>query len=142
MSALCDVNVLVALLHARHIHASRAVAWLDTQDNPRTVLICRVAHMGALRILTNAKWMKEDVISAAAFWRGWDQLHNDDRFAFVQEPAGLEASWRRITTMLPKGQNAETDTYFAAFAIASACRLLTFDQGFRKFSGLDVELLL
>jgi len=34
-----------------------------------------------------------------------------------------------------------TDAYLAAFAKMSAAGLSTFDQGFRRFSGLALELL-
>src|SRR5688500_13635584 len=91
MAFLCDVNVLVALLHARHTHSARAIAWLNRQGEPGSVLICRVAQMGALRVLTNPLWLKEDVMSATEFWKGWDVLQGDDRFAMVSEPEELEA---------------------------------------------------
>jgi toxin-antitoxin system PIN domain toxin len=141
MVSLCDVNVLVALLHERHTHSTRAVAWLDEQNEPESVLICRVAQMGALRVLTNSLWLKEDVMSAAEFWRGWDVLRRDNRFAMVSEPEDLEAAWRRITKPFPKGQTAETDAYFAAFASSTGFRLVTFDRGFRRFSNINVEIL-
>ena len=141
MASLCDVNVLVALLHARHVHSASAITWLEQRDQPNTVLICRVAQMGALRILTNPQWLKEDVMNAENFWRGWDMLLNDDRFTHIKEPEDLEMVWRKLTTTFPKGHIAGTDTYFAAFAYASSHRLVTFDQGFRQFPQLDVEIL-
>lgn len=140
-ASLCDVNVLVALLHARHVHSARAVAWLEQQDQRDSVLICRVAQMGALRILTNSQWLKEEVMSAVEFWRGWEVLLSDDRFTFINEPANLEMVWKRITKPFPKGQTAGTDTYFAAFATAINHRLVTFDRGFRRFSHLNVDIL-
>lgn len=97
--------------------------------------------MDALRVLTNSLWFKEDVMSAAEFWRGWDVLQGDNRFAMVSEPKTLEAAWRRITKPFPKGKTAETDAYFAAFASAAGFRLVTFDRGFSRFSNIDVEIL-
>jgi len=141
MASLCDVNVLVALLHARHVYSARAVAWLEKQDQQGSVLICRVAQMGALRILTNRQWLKEEVMSAAEFWRGWEVLLSDDRFTLIHEPDTLEMMWRKTTKPFPKGQIAGTDAYFAAFATAIGHRLVTFDRGFRQYSQLDVDLL-
>lgn len=141
MAYLADVNFLIALLHARHSASARAAAWLAGQDEPRSILACRVAQMGALRILTNPAWLKDDVLPARAVWEAWDLLLADDRFATVGEPPGLERAWRSLTEELPAGTCAETDTYFAAFAQVGGHRLLTFDRGFRRFGGLDAVIL-
>jgi uncharacterized protein len=142
LAYLADTNFLVALLHARHSASERAVAWLNSQEEgPKIILLCRVAQMGALRILTNPAWLKEEVLPAAAVWEAWDLLLTDNRFSRVQEPARLEEVWRRLTRSLAAGRCAETDIYFAAFAIAGGHRLVTFDRGFRQFEELDVEVL-
>lgn len=138
MGALVDVNVLVALMHARHVHSARAVRWLATHDKPRAIAICRVSQMGALRILTHPSAMKEEVKSASEFWNGWQRLIEDDRFALVGEPAGLESAWRMLTAALPRGKPAETDCYLAAFAIAGKYTLVSFDQGLRRFASLEL----
>ena len=138
MAALADVNVLVALLHARHVHSVQAVHWLETQEEPGAVAICRISQMGALRILTNPSVMQQDVKTVAEFWTGWQQLLNDDRFAQVCEPAGLEETWRGLSSELAKGKIVETDCYLAASAIAGGHRIASFDRGLRRFAGLDV----
>jgi len=140
MAFLADVNVLIALLHARHAASGRAIAWLDRQQESSSILLCRVAQMGVLRILTNPAWMKDEALPAAAIWEAWDVLLSDDRFARVEEPPRLEAQWRVLTQDFPAGRCAETDTYLAAFARAGGHRLLTFDRGFRRFEGLDVTM--
>lgn len=140
MASILDVNVLVALLHARHRHSQRAVRWLDEQGRG-SVLICRVAQMGALRLLTQPAMMKEDVLSAADFWLGWEQLMEDERFVIVDEPEGFESLWRETTGSLRKGQCAETDSYFAALALSGGWTLVTFDRGFRRFPSIKAEIL-
>ncbi|MBV8201780.1 MAG: PIN domain-containing protein [Acidobacteria bacterium] len=141
MAYLVDANCLIAILHARHALAARALAWLDVQDEPGSILLCRIVQMAALRVLTNPSWLKEDVLSASAVWDAWDLLLTDDRFVQVREPAGLEKEWRLLTRAFPVGRCADTDMYLAAFARAGGHRLLTFDRGFRQFDGLDVEIL-
>jgi predicted nucleic acid-binding protein len=94
--------------------------------------------MGALRILTHPSAMKDEVKSASEFWRGWQRLIEDDRFALAREPAELEDAWRALTSSLPKGTPTETDCYLAAFAIAGAHSLVSFDGGMRRFKGLKV----
>jgi uncharacterized protein len=141
LAYLVDTNFLIALLHARHALSERAVAWLDAHEETSSVLLCRVAQMGALRVLTNPAWLREDVLPAAAVWVAWDLLLTDSRFSQVQEPARLEKEWRLLTRTFAAGHCAETDAYFAAFARAGGYRLLTFDKGFRAFAGLDAEIL-
>lgn len=138
MAGLLDVNVLVALLHERHRHASEAVRWLERQA-PASILICRVAQMGALRILTQPAVMKEDVISGAEFWEGWERLMADERFSAVSEPASLEEVWRDLTRAMPKGHAIGTDTYFAALALAGDWTLISFDRGFGSFPDVRTE---
>ena len=118
MASLLDVNILVALMHARHPHSARVIHWLGRQETPGVLVCCRVAQMGALRILTRPAAMGEDVLSAAQFWRGWSQLMHDERFAHVDEPKDFETTWRNLTLPFEKGRCAETDTYFAAMALA------------------------
>lgn len=141
MASLIDVNVLIALLHARHRHSPQAVAWLDRQDEIASVLICRVVQMGALRILTHPTVMKKDAMNAGTFWRGWDAVAQDERFAWADEPEIFETVWRELTGKLPAGTSAETDAYLAALSLAGAWKLATFDQGFTRFPNLDLELI-
>jgi toxin-antitoxin system PIN domain toxin len=141
MGYLADVNFLVAILHARHAFSKRAVSWLDHQKEPGSVLLCRVVQMGALRLLTDSRWLKTEVRSAASVWDGLDLTLTDDRVARVEEPPRIEAEWRRLTRAFPAGRCADSDAYLAAFAHAGGYRLLTFDRGFRQFEGLDVEIL-
>lgn len=136
MPALIDVNVLVALLHAAHIHSEAATRWLDEQTDAGSVVLCRVVQMGALRILTRPSIMGADLLSPSQFWTAWEQVLDDERFRFEPEPAGLEAVWRRLTETLPERTCAETDAYLAAFAIAGGWSLCTFDRGFVRFPRL------
>ncbi len=140
MGALVDVNVLVALMHARHVHSAPAVNWVAGQEEPGAIAICRVSQMGALRILTHPSAMKNEVKSASEFWGGWQRLMDDDRFALVGEPAGLENGWRALTAALPRGKSVETDCYLAAFAIAGNHSLVSFDRGLRRFASLNLVI--
>ena len=82
--------------------------------------------------------MKDDVKRASEFWDGWQRLMEDERFALVGEPAGLQNAWSALTAALPRGKPAETDCYLAAFAIAGRQSLVSFDRGLRRFAGLDL----
>ncbi len=102
--------------------------------------IPRVVQIGALRLTTQPVVMQADMRVRAEFWQGWDQIMRDDRFAYVEEPAGMTSSWRSLCAALPKGTTAETDTYLAAFALAGGTTLATFDKGFARFAGIPIEI--
>ena len=142
MTDLLDVNIVFALLHPRHRHTSRVLAWLAGKQDVGSLLVCRVVQMGVLRLLTQPGTMQDDLMTPIEFWEGWDSLLRDDRFVLVEEePADLEKRWRELCSALPKGKIAETDTYLAAFALAGGYTLATFDRGFARFEGLRAEIL-
>ena len=64
MSALCDVNVLLALVTDRHALHGFAVRWLEDVYSGEAV-VCRIAQMGLLRLLNNPAVMQEDVLNVA-----------------------------------------------------------------------------
>jgi uncharacterized protein len=66
-------------------------------------------------------------------WRVYDELYNDPRVAFLDEPNGVEPLWRSYTqhrTFSPKVWN---DAYLAAVATAGGLEMVTFDRGFEQF---------
>lgn len=141
MAFLLDVNLLVALLHLRHAHSRAAVRWFDEQQEQGSILVCRTVQSGALRILTHPAVMKEDVISAAEFWKGWDVFAADDRIAIPSEPEDFAKTWRQVTHAIPKGKQAETDAFLAAFAISGDWSVATFDRAFKRFRDLKLTVL-
>ncbi len=141
MRLLIDVNVLLALMHARHVHSSRAIKWLESINSENSICICRVVQMGLLRLLTRKSIMKDDIISASQFWKAWKALMADYRFSFISEPENIELTWKKTTDNFRKGQSAETDSYLASFAIAADLSLISFDKGFSKFDELKWTLL-
>jgi uncharacterized protein len=62
--ALCDVNVLLALVTERHVHHAAAVRWFDTLPAGAAV-VCRVAQMGLLRLLNSPTVMREEALDAS-----------------------------------------------------------------------------
>lgn len=132
MASLIDVNVLMALLYEDHLHTRPALDWLKEQS-PKSVLICRVVQMGALRLLTKPSVMKGEVVNPAVFWKMWDRLRQDSRFAFVTEPETFDSEWKKMTSSLATGESAGTDAYLSAFAKAGGYILVTFDKGMTRF---------
>ena len=140
MPALCDVNVLLALCYEGHVHHPQVLAWFDQQDDLEVVL-CRHTQLGLLRLLSNAAIMGNDVCTIQQAWAIYDMVIEDARFEMVNEPNELEVFLRQYTTSGQVSPKLWQDAYLAAFARAGRLRLVTFDQGFRKFSGLQLILL-
>lgn len=144
MTYLADVNVWIALAYDEHVHHETALEWFATTKSDATlhqITFCRVTEMGLLRLLTNTHVMRADVRSPAAAWAALHTFYQDPRVQFMAEPEGLEASWRIATRHHYSGVNFWTDAYLSAFAEKAGYTLVTFDRGFRRYSGLKVEFL-
>jgi hypothetical protein len=140
MSYLIDVNVWVALALAGHTHHLTALRWIE-DTAPDHLFFCRTTQQGLLRLLTNSHVMGENVLSAAQAWRVYDAFRQDDRVNFAEEPSQLEQLWRAGTRLRQSGTNYWTDTYLAAFAIASGHTIVTFDHAFNRMRGVRAHIL-
>jgi len=139
--ALCDVNVLLALVTDRHALHGVSVRWSEGVPTGGAVL-CRVSQMGLLRLLNNPAVMEEDVLDTADCWALWRRLLEDERFRFVaEEPPGLDAAFERFTSGRAFSPRLWTDAYLAAYAHAAGLTLVTLDHGFRAFPGLACDVL-
>ena len=141
MPALCDINFLVPLCYAHHVHHTVAQDWLEQHDVPASFAICRMSQLGLLRLLCTEAVMCEDTLSAAEAWHVYDALMHDDRFVFIPESSGLDAALRRFASRRKPATRLWTDAYLAAFALAAGLQFITFDSDFRQFAGLDLVLL-
>ena len=141
MPSLCDVNVLLALCHADHVHHDRAHEWLAEVNAPGDVLICRISQLGLLRLLNTPAVMLGEPRDVKTAWQDYDALMMDERFAFASESPQLDAAFRRIMPIKLVSPKVWQDAYLAAFAISADLRFVTFDQAFRQFRDLDLLLL-
>jgi uncharacterized protein len=140
MTAVCDVNTLLALCYQGHIHHTQAVAWFDQQDD-LSVILCRMTQLGLLRLLTNPAVMRTDVRTLEQAWGVYDLLISDGRIEFENEPADVDSHLRRLSNFEQVSPKLWQDAYLAAFASAGNHSMVTFDQGFKKFNGLRLILL-
>lgn len=139
--SLCDVNVLVALVHDAHEHSRAANRWLGRVRRRSSILVCRVSQLGFLRLITSARIFGKHALALHEAWAAYDTMVCDDRFAEIEEPDGLNTSWRELCATLQPGAVAGTDVYLAAFALVAELEIVTLDRGFRRFSELNVRLL-
>ena len=141
---LCDSNVWLSLALSGHVHNAAVQAWLESVEEPRSVLFCRATQQSFLRLLTNASVLRpygNRPLTNRQAWSVYASLLADDRIAFQQEPAGLEARWTLFALRNTASPKLWMDAYLAAFALAGGHRLVTTDAAFEQFRGLRLELL-
>lgn len=141
---LVDTNVWLALALSKHVHHAAAQAWLASPTGPKEILFCRATQQSLLRLLTTAAVMKPyglQPLSNADAWDVGERFLADPRVDMVPEPAGLEAHWKALAARTTSSPKLWMDGYLAAFAIAGGHQLVTTDQGFSQFAGLNVLVL-
>ena len=133
---LLDASVWLPLLVADHPHHRRATEYWSNEA-PDQVAFCRITAMGLLRLLTNRTVMAHQVLTVPAAWERYRALRALPEVAFLREADGLEEQleqWLQGPGFTPAQW---TDAYLAAFAHTGHCRLVAFDDDFRRFSGLS-----
>ena len=125
MRALLDVNVLLALLDAGHLHHATATAWLGAHAKAGWAS-CPLTQNGCLRILslpsypnTQPTALVADRLARAAAKS--DHVFWPDSISLL-EPGVLR--WDRVLS-----SRQVTDTYLLALAASNGARLVTFDRG-------------
>jgi hypothetical protein len=125
MRALLDVNVLIALLDADHVHHDRARSWLE-RHAARGWASCPITQNGCARIMSQAGYPNPlptaavlERLAAAASHPGHEFWPDD-----VSLLDRATADHRRI-----HGPRQVTDVYLVALAVRHEGRLATFDAG-------------
>lgn len=129
----------IALAWEGHTHHTVASKWF-IEAGEGEASFCRVTQMGFLRIITQAKAMGVDVLSHQEAWEVFDDLSTDGRVQFLGEVASPEHTWKTFSKS-STSNNIWTDSYLAAFATTHNLQLVTLDQGFSKYPGLNKTVL-
>jgi toxin-antitoxin system PIN domain toxin len=122
--ALLDVNVLIALLDADHVHHRQATDWLSAEHYSGWAS-CPITQNGCLRIMSQPAYPGAlpmlDVMQRLAeatqhpaheFWA--------DSVSLVQNP---QVNWQRLS-----GPRQITDAYLLALAVGHGGRFVTLDS--------------
>jgi len=137
---LVDSNVWLALVFDGHTKHKSALEWFDT-GSEHQFAFCRITQMALLRHLTNRSILGKAILGQSEAWDVYDQLLQDDRITFLQEPRQLENVWRSLTTSKQPGHLLWTDAYLAAFALGFDIPVATCDRDFQKFTGLRFRII-
>jgi toxin-antitoxin system PIN domain toxin len=124
-----DLNVWLALSYESHVHHRIASAWFDSLSDSSRLCFCRMTQIGLLRLLTAEQIMTaHEVLTQRQAWQVYDQLIEDDRIVFVDEPPALERAFRAASQLRRAAPKDWADSYLIAFAESAGFRIVTFDE--------------
>jgi uncharacterized protein len=141
---LVDTSVWLALALPDHVHYEPARDWFEAQTEPGQLLLCRATQQSLLRLLTTAAVVtpyNTSPLTNAEAWKFYASLTSDSHISFAAEPPDLASHWQRFSTRDTSSPKLWMDAYLAAFALAGGYQLVTTDQAFGQFSGLDLLVL-
>ena len=125
MRALLDVNVLIALLDAAHIHHQRASQWLE-QSLHHGWASCPLTQNGCLRIMAQPAYPQALPLAAVA--QRLAQAAATPAHLFIADDYSLldadSLHWPQLL-----GHRQVTDAYLLGLAVRHGCRFVSFDAG-------------
>ena len=126
MRALLDVNVLIALLDAGHLHHDRAMGWLDS-ERASGWASCPITQNGCLRILSQPAYPNTQPVARVAERLAEATRHPAHEF-WPDDVSLFEAGlvdWTKLT-----GHRQVTDAYLICLAARRGGRFVTLDARF------------
>ena len=125
MRALLDVNVLIALLDANHVHHARCTGWLHAHLDQGWAS-CPLTQNGCVRILSQPSYpnaVPAVEVAARLYEATLDRAHAfwPDSVSILT-PDGI--NWPQLLSA-----RHLTDAYLLALAVEHRGRLITLDQG-------------
>lgn len=123
MRALLDVNVLIALLDAGHIHHLRAQQWL-AQEIDNGWVSCPLTQNGCLRIMAQPSYPQALPLQAVA--QRLSQALAHAKHTFIADDYSL-LDVEQLNWDLLLGHRQVTDSYLLGLAVRYQCRFVTFD---------------
>lgn len=123
MRALLDVNVLIALLDAAHIHHQRASQWL-VQELHHGWASCPLTQNGCLRIMAQPAYPQALPLAAVA--QRLAQAAATPAHQFIADDYSLldagNLHWPQLL-----GHRQVTDAYLLGLAVRHGCRFVSLD---------------
>jgi toxin-antitoxin system PIN domain toxin len=129
---LPDENVWLALAFEVHPQHPTARDWFNRIDDDRSVCFCRSTQVSFLRLLTQPAALGRKALTQNEAWKAYEQFRNDNRVTFRDEPAELDAVFRRLSARDEISPKRWGDDYLLAFAESCNLTLVTFDRTLAK----------
>lgn len=135
MRALLDVNVLIALLDAGHVHHGAATRWLGEHLSTGTAArwaSCPLTQNGCLRILSNGAYVRPQPLAAVAarLTEATGTAHHEfwpDELSVLEPAHFAHDRWLHSRQI--------TDAYLLALAVHRDGVFVTLDRG------IDISLV-
>jgi uncharacterized protein len=121
--ALLDVNVLIALLDADHIHHARAATWLS-ENIAAGWASCAITQNGCVRIMSQPGY--PNALPAARVAQRLREATGTEFHQFVPDDLSL-LDPRHFDTDQLLGHRQVTDAYLLGLAVGHRLRFVTFD---------------
>ena len=124
MTSLLDVNMLIALLDAAHVHHARAKAWLISQPDP-VWASCPITQNGFIRIISQSAYPGS--ISTSQAFSVLANAASSPRHRFWPDDINLLDD-SLIDPNFVHGPKQVTDIYLLALAVKNNGRLVALDR--------------
>lgn len=138
---LLDVNLWLALVLSKHSHHQAALAWLEREEMPASLCFCRTTQQGLLRLLTTSEVLNlygNPPLTNPEAWNVMEQFMEDERIIFLDEPEGIEKTWKTLALRGTASPKLWMDAWLAAFALCASLQMITTDKAFSQFKDLKV----
>lgn len=122
MIYLLDVNALLALAHAAHVHHRRAARWVTTLRKTDRLATCSITELGFVRVAPQARLSPD--LAAARDLLARLTASRRPRFVRLADDLGAESLPAWVKT-----PSQTTDGHLVALAAARAARVATLDEG-------------
>jgi hypothetical protein len=136
MRDLLDASVWLPLSAPEHVHYPRARRYWD-EESASELAFCRLTAIEFLRRLTNAQILGTAALDGAGAWHALETWLAVPQVTFLAEPPGLDELLTQWAGKLDLRDGQWADAYLAAFALASGCRLISFDESFHRYPGIE-----
>jgi toxin-antitoxin system PIN domain toxin len=122
--ALLDVNMLLALFDAQHLHHDRALAWW-TANREHGWASCPLTQNGFLRVISGARYRQPQSF-ASALELLLAQIARPDHVFWPDDVSVTDPKCFDHSRLL--GPNQITGVYLLALAVKNGGRFVTLDQ--------------
>jgi toxin-antitoxin system PIN domain toxin len=134
---LYDVNILVYAHRAETAHEKQVLKWFQEELNaPRSFAMSELVLSAFIRIVTNRKIFPTPTPLETAIAES-ERIWNLPNCVRILPGAKHFTEFLRLCRDGRAAGKLVPDAYFAALAIESGCRWMTFDRDFARFPGLD-----
>ena len=137
---LVDANVLLYAVNTDAPHHERSVRWLDRAlSGADTVAFAWIALLAFVRLSTKAELFPtplsvEDAMDRVDAWLGAAPA------VMIEPTVDHPRILRDLLRPLGSGGNLVNDAHLAALSIEHRCGIVSFDNDFDRFAGVDWSL--